>query len=180
MEEEDEHVGAVEDSKAVEDKSGAEKKETLQKDKEPEDEFEFPDYIGRVMRQTKNPSDFAYISDILMADMLASKGERGGNKEFYGNTSVNKIIDKQFLRTVRLYYGLLIIYLLGYGMPVLVTLSYTNKDDEEEQWKRKLWTLVAVVFNLLFWALEFFEIQYLRGLYNNEAWYQIFGRYFRG
>jgi len=83
------------------------------------------------MRQTKNPADFAYISDMLMADMLASKGERGGNKEFYGNTSVNKLIDKQFLRTVRLYYCLLFIYVLGYFMPVVVTLFYNDKDDEE-------------------------------------------------
>jgi len=44
---------------------------------------------------------------------------------------VNKLIDKQFLRTVRLYYCLLFIYLLGYVMPVIVTLFYADKDDEE-------------------------------------------------
>jgi len=120
----------VEDSIVVDGKSVENKRITSQKDKKPEDEFEFPDYLGRVTRQTKDPANFAYVSDMLMADMLASKGERGV-KEFYGNTSVNKLIDKQFLRTVRLYYGLLFIYLLGYVMPVIVTLFYSDKDDQE-------------------------------------------------
>ena len=122
-EEEDKRVRVAENSKTVDGKAV--------KDKEPEDEFEFPDYLGRLTRQSNYPAEFAYVSDILMADMLASKGERGGNKEFYGNTSVNKLIDKQFLRTVRLYYGLLSIYLLGYVMPVIKTLFYDDKDDEE-------------------------------------------------
>lgn len=111
---------------------------------------ECPDHLKDLKAQKKTAKDFLQIDDVLLADYFMQQQD---NKVFYEQTSVIKLIDKQFKETRVLYLRLLTAFFGLYFIPLCLGLFTT-----EPIFKIILF-IVGSLTQLFYFRLEICEIQ---------------------
>lgn len=71
----------------------------------------------------RHPADFCQISDLLLADLVYAQYDA---KEFFECTAVGKLIDRQYIKTRKLYGSLLIGYCLLYAFPLCLGIFWNH------------------------------------------------------
>lgn len=119
----------------------------------------------------EKPEDFDQIEDLFLADLLF---KQESNRKFFNNTSVQKLIDRQYKYTRRLMRNLLLLYIFGFMAPFIYnvfesnsTYSVTQADQDLEASNggkmpigRLIRFCIACSVQVLFLSLEYAELSY--------------------
>lgn len=105
-----------------------------------------------MFKQKQHASEFTHISDITLAKYLQKQSEFG-NKQFFEQTSITKLIDRQFQKTKHLYLSMLAFFFFGYMMPLCVGLFIDDTNIRAGTF------IVGGFTQFVFWVLEIAEIR---------------------
>lgn len=114
-----------------------------------------------------DPKDVAFDT-LLLTELMYLQSNNKDNLDFYGTSTVQRLIDIQFSKTKKLMSSLFVVYLIGFCIPlsvhIVVNKLYMKEEFEKGNSKNtdlsSALTLIMLVTQVFFLLLEIAELRY--------------------